>query len=159
LIAQEGTKLATWFQRILTIGNTGADVSLVQRKLKALNTGVYDRETAARVRGLQHERSLPATGIVDYATSDAIGESVRLGMPPDWYGHELGLWATGADVERLRELLGLEPHGRFDRDVEAAVRRFQSAHRLPLTGRVTQTDATVLGDDAPWRGGVDAMFA
>jgi peptidoglycan hydrolase-like protein with peptidoglycan-binding domain len=144
--------VASWYQRVLTIGCVGADVDLVQRKLKALNTGTYDRETAARVRGVQHEHSLPVTGVVDHATSDAIGESCRRGLLPDWFSHELGLWAVGDDVHRLRTLLGLEPRGRFDRDVESKVRRFQSAHRLPLTGRITQADAIALGDDTPWLG-------
>ena len=143
--------MASWFHRILTVGCVGDDVRLVQRKLRASNiTGTFDAETASRVRGLQFADKLPVTGMVDYATSDAIGESVRAGLTPDWYAHELGLWSEGEDVQRLRTLLGFKEWGRFDRDVEAAVRRFQSSHHLPLTGRIKEVDAVALGDDVPW---------
>jgi len=143
--------MASWFHRILTVGCVGEDVRLVQRKLRASNiTGTFDAETASRVRGLQFADKLPVTGMVDATTADHIGESVRLGMTPDWFAHELRLWSEGKDVERLRTLLGFKDYGRFDRDVEAAVRRFQSAHHLPLTGWVSEQDAITLGDDAPW---------
>ena len=141
----------SWFSRPLTVGLSGADVRLVQRKLRAGATGLFTSETAARVRGLQHEVGLPVTGVVDFYTAQRIGESVRLGMLPDWYVHDLGLGMAGDDVDRLRELLGVQGGGRFDRVLEAAVRRFQSAHRLPLSGVVREMDAVMLGDDVPWR--------
>ena len=144
--------MATWFHRILTIGMTGADVELVQRKLRSSVTGTYDADTASRVRGIQFADKLPITGMVDSITADSIGESVRADVPPDWYRRELGMRSEGEDVQRLRELLGLHNHGRFDREVEAAVRRFQSAHHLPLTGRIHEPDAAALGDDVPWAG-------
>ena len=140
----------SWYHRALTLGIVGPDVALVQRKLRACRTGIYDTETASRVKGVQFADKLPVTGVVDAATAEAIGESCRAGVVPDWYHHELGLWSEGEDVHRLRELLGLHAHGRFDQDAEAAVRRFQSAHHLPLTGRVCEADAVALGDDCPW---------
>jgi len=144
--------MASWFSRILTVGCVGADVELVQRKLRASNiTGLFDAETASRVRGLQWADKLPVTGMVDYTTSDAIGESIRLGMTPDWFSRDMVTGCTGADVARLRTLLGLPDGDRFDSVVEAAVRRFQSAHHLPLTGRMRKEDAITLGDDAPWQ--------
>ena len=143
--------MASWFSRVLTIGMVGEDVRLVQRKLRSNVSGVYDADTASRVRGLQFADKLPVSGMVDSATADAIGENVRAGITPDWYGRELGLWSEGEDVQTLRTMLGLKDHGGFDRDVEAAVRRFQSAHRLPLTGRVCEADAVAIGDDCPWR--------
>jgi len=143
--------MASWFSRILTIGCIGADVELVQRKLRGNNiSGTYDAETASRVRGIQFADKLPVTGVVDSATADAIGESVRLGMVPDWFSRNLALGDAGDDVTRLRTLLVLPPGDRFDASVEAAVRRFQSAHHLPLTGQIREVDATVLGDDCPW---------
>jgi peptidoglycan hydrolase-like protein with peptidoglycan-binding domain len=143
--------VASWFSRILTVGCVGADVELVQRKLRASNiTGLFDAETASRVRGLQWADKLPVTGMVDYTTSDAIGESIRLGMIPDWFSRDMVTGCTGADVTRLRSLLGLPDGDGFDAPVEAAVRRFQSTHHLPLTGVMGEADATALGDDAPW---------
>jgi len=94
---------------------------------------------------------LPVTGVVDSTTANAIGESIRLGMIPDWFNGDMGSGATGTAVTRLRALLGLPDGDRFDAPVEAAVRRFQSAHHLPLTGVMGDADATVLGDDAPWK--------
>ena len=147
--------MASWYSRILTVGCVGADVELVQRKLRGNNiSGTYDAETASRVRGIQFANKLPVTGVVDAATADAIGESIRLGFTPDWFAGNMGLGATGDCVTRLRTLLGLPDGDRFDASLEAAVRRFQSAHHLPLTGKVCQADATALGDDAPWRAGV-----
>ena len=144
--------MTTWFSRVLTIGMVGEDVALVQRKLRAVNvSGTYDADTASRVRGVQFADKLPVNGMVDAATADAIGENVRAGIIPDWYARELGLWSEGDDVQTLRKLLGVSGYGRFDRAVEQAVRRFQSAHHLPLTGRVTQKDAIAIGDDCPWR--------
>ena len=140
----------SWYHRALTLGMVGPDVALVQRKLRACRTGVYDTETASRVKGVQFADKLPVTGVVDAATAEVIGESCRAGLTPDWFSRELGLWSEGDDVQRLRELLGFPDYGRFDQPVEAAVRRFQSAHHLPLTGRVCEADAVALGDDVPW---------
>ena len=143
--------MASWFSRILTVGMIGDDVRLVQRKLRASNiTGTFDAETASRVRGLQWADKLPVTGMVDTTTADAIGESIRLGMIPDWFTRETVMGARGEDVAHMRTLLGLSPGVIFDADMEATVRRFQSAHHLPLTGRMSERDAVVLGDDAPW---------
>jgi peptidoglycan hydrolase-like protein with peptidoglycan-binding domain len=61
-----------WFQHILTVGSTGPDVELVQRKLKARVTGSYDRETMALVMSAQQQCSLPVTGMVDVVTASRI---------------------------------------------------------------------------------------
>lgn len=144
--------MATWYSRVLTLGMTGADVELVQRKLRSPVTGTYNAETASRVRGVQWADKLPVTGMVDSVTADRIGESVRTGLTPDWYTRELGMRSDGPDVQQLRAALGLHNHGPYDQIVEATVRRFQSAHHLPLTGRVCETDAVALSDDVPWAG-------
>jgi len=143
--------MASWYSRILTIGCVGADVELVQRKLRASTlSGVYDAETASRVRGIQWADKLLVTGMVDAATADAIGESIRFGFTPDWFNRDLAVGDNGDDVARLCTLIGCAGV-RFDTAVEAAVRRFQSAHHLPLTGQVREKDAVALGDDAPWQ--------
>ena len=144
--------MASWYSRILTLGMVGDDVLLVQRKLRASNiSGTYDAETASRVRGLQFADKLPVTGMVDTNTADAIGESVRLGLTPDWFTRDMAVGSTGRAVTRLRSLLGQPDGDLYDDTLEAAVRRFQSAHHLPLTGRMRKEDAITLGDDAPWQ--------
>lgn len=143
--------MASWYSRILTVGMVGDDVLLVQRKLRASNiTGIFDAETASRVRGLQFADKLPVTGMVDTNTADAIGESVRLGLTPDWFTRETKTGDTGDDIAQVRALLGLSAGRTFDADMVASVRRFQSARHLPLTGRMSEQDAIALGDDAPW---------
>jgi len=82
--------MASWFSRILTVGCVGADVELVQRKLRASTlSGVYDAETASRVRGVQFADKLLVTGMVDATTANAIGESIRFGFTPDWFHRDL----------------------------------------------------------------------
>ena len=61
-----------WFQRILTVGNTGPDVEVLQRKLKARVTGAYDHQTMALVMSAQQQCSLPVTGMVDVTTASMI---------------------------------------------------------------------------------------
>jgi peptidoglycan hydrolase-like protein with peptidoglycan-binding domain len=61
-----------WFQRILTVGNSGPDVEIVQRKLHSRVTGIYDRHTAALVRDVQHRQCLLVTGMVDCNTAGMI---------------------------------------------------------------------------------------
>jgi len=135
----------------LALGDSGGDVRLVQRKLHAGTSGTYDRATEARVRGFQRHRGLLVTGVVDASTADALGESIRQGMIPDWYFRDLAPGDQGIDVARVRELLGLtDGHVVFDAHLEVALRRFQSAHGLYPTGVISEQDAIVIGDDVPW---------
>ena len=103
------------------------------------------------MRGLQFADKLPVTGMVDTNTADAIGESVRLGLTPDWFVRETKMGDSGDDIAHMRALLGLSAGESFDAHMEASMRRFQSAHHLPLTGRMRKGDAITLGDDAPWQ--------
>lgn len=141
---------AQWFSRLLTVGSTGDDVTLVQRKLNLPSLGTYDAGTAARVRGVQHKAGLMVTGMVDASTSEFIGESIRAGLVPDWYSRGLAFGSEGDDVLRVCAMLDLEPHRTFDKNLEDRVRQFQSAHGFPLTGSVTEDVAVAIGDDAAW---------
>lgn len=126
-----------WYHRDLEDGFTGLDVEVVQRKVGAPVTRTYDADTATRVRGLQRLKGLPMTGTVDEGTADALGESARDGMGPEWFTRTLRLWDEGDDVRSLRSALGFtDTDNRYDPDTEAAVRRHQSANDLPLTGEV-----------------------
>lgn len=142
---------ASWYTRVLALGSEGGDVELVQRKLHAAQSGVYDAATEARVRGLQKHHNLPVTGIVDDVTAEAIGESIRRGMVPEWYHRDLQLGDHGDDVLAMTSLLGMTDMGTvFDHMAEDVLRRFQSAHSLPTTGKLSEQDAIALGDDVPW---------
>lgn len=48
----------------------------------------------------------------------------------------LRLDSKGAEVSLLQRLLRVKPSGRYDAKTEAAVRKFQSSHKLPATGVV-----------------------
>lgn len=127
---------------------TGEDVRVVQRKVFALETGVYDDETEARVRGVQMSRKKQQTGEVDEQTAEVLGEESTRGLTPEWFTGDLHLNDHSGAVRAVRCRLGVPSirHDRFDADVEAAVRRFQSGHGLPVTGVVDEATATELGD-------------
>lgn len=141
--------MPSWFRRDLSFGCQGPDVIVVQRKLKMIATGVYDRNTEARVRAVQMEHNLPPSGRVDAVTAEHIGEVERHGLVPDWFTRPLAVGATGADVEQLRYLLGLPRAGVFDEVVEDHVRRFQSQHRVQPDGVVAEETAILLGEEVP----------
>lgn len=125
-----------WFYRDIDLGDTGDDVLIVQKKLGAGLTGVFDDATAARVRGLEKIMGRrKQTGRVDETVAAELGEKPTAGQVPDWYG-------TDAQDQKVRDILRLsmlEP-------INEGVRRFQSANGLPLTGEVDEDLAVMLGD-------------
>lgn len=57
-------------------GDMGDDIAYVQRKLGVFPaSGVFDENTAARVRGMQRLFSLPVTGELDARTYTALRNS------------------------------------------------------------------------------------
>lgn len=139
-----------WFSRTLRVGDSGGDVKIVQRKLLDEITGTFSEENAARVRGLQLAKGLPVSGEVDEPTAEVLGESADAGQTPEWYERDLALWDEGADVKALREALGMNNgDDRFDPDVEAAVRRFQSENEIDPTGRVNHDLAVLISQKNP----------
>lgn len=138
-----------WYVRDLSLGMHGEDVAVLRRLIGLPPSKEYDRDVEVHVKGEQRAAGLPATGIVDEATAAAIGETQRYGLVPRWYTRTLILGDAGADVGQLRYLLGFPRTGLLDEDVEAAVRRFQSQHRIAPTGIVDQQTAVVLGEDVP----------
>jgi peptidoglycan hydrolase-like protein with peptidoglycan-binding domain len=139
-----------WFKRELDIGDTGPDVRIVRRKLGLPDDGPYDRVVAERVRGMAKHRNLDSDGEVNAAMAEALGESAvnEAGLTPEWYTRDLQLWFQGEDVAALRGILGVPAvaDDRYDPDLEAAVRRFQSAHDLPVDGLVTADLAILIGE-------------
>lgn len=138
--------MPTWYRRELDYGAEGADVEVVQRKLGATVNGLYDVDTAAAVRGLQRRRALTPTGIVDEGTAAVLGEAAAAGLTPLWFTRELHLGLAGPDVALLRDRLGLAPGNRFDRETEAAVRRYQSGRAIAPTGAITESLAVQIGE-------------
>lgn len=130
------TEPPAWYHRELSLGDEGEDVLIVQKKLGAGLTGVYDDATAARVRGLEKTMGRrKQRGTVDETVAAELGEKATVGQVPDWYG-------TPQQEQRLRVILKLsmlEP-------IEDGVRRFQSANGLPLTGEVDEELAVLLGN-------------
>ena len=118
-----------WYYRELGPGDTGRDVAVVARKLGRMGT-TYDEDLSARVRGLQVASRLPVTGIVDEATARELGERAAAGQIPEWLG----------DADREADVLA-STVGDAD-----ALRRFQSAYRLPVTGVLDPECATLLAD-------------
>lgn len=130
-----GSSSPRWFYRDLSLGDTGDDVLIVQRRLVAPLTGVFDDDTAARVRGVQKMARKKQTGVVDAATAEAIGEKATAGQMPEWFG-------TDRADQRVRDLLGLsmlEPLGE-------ALLRYQSENGLDLSGELDEPTARLLAD-------------
>ena len=121
--------------------------------------GIFDSDTEKAVRSFQQTRGLPATGIVDKMTWDAIyGEFKRINeekdrsqgynffpaSPPDY---QASIGDAGAFISLvqliMRELSviydvfeDVEVTGTFDSTTENAIKEFQRAAGLPITGRI-----------------------
>ena len=126
-----------WFSRPLTLGDEGDDVLIVQRKVDAPLTAVYDEPTAARVRGLQKKLGLKQTGTVDGALAGALGEKATAGQTPEWFG-------TPEQDRELRRILRLSEN----EPLADGIRRFQSSHGLALTGEVDEALACMVAATA-----------
>lgn len=139
-----------WFKRELNIGDEGPDVRVVRRKLGLPDDGPYDRIVAERIRGMAKQKNVKSKGEVNADVATALGESAanEAGLTPEWYTRDLQLWFQGEDVRALRRILNVPAaeDDRYDPDIEAAVRRFQSAHDLPVDGLVTADLAILIGD-------------
>ena len=106
----------------------------MQRVLTLPVTGAFGPDENARVLGFQLARGLPRTGLVDERTAEAIGEAATFGLVPSWY----------PDLDVAVEILGCELT-----DTADAIRRFQSANHLPVTGELDEATATLMGEPLP----------
>lgn len=111
-------------------------MKIVQKKVHAAITGVYDHDTAARVRGVEKKMGRKKqVGAVDADVAAELGEKAEAGQVPAWFG-------TDGQDQRVRDILGLsmlEP-------IREGILRYQSANGLPLTGEVDEDFAIFLGD-------------
>lgn len=63
----------SWYSRRLRPGDQGDDVRALQLLLRAEPTGVYDDQTAQRVRGYRTLRRMPGHGVDDHL-AELLGE-------------------------------------------------------------------------------------
>jgi peptidoglycan hydrolase-like protein with peptidoglycan-binding domain len=163
----------------LATGARGDNVRALQRALIAAGItvrggadGVFGAMTAQAVTAFQQARGLPATGTVDQATADALGQPAPPTPPPPPPaptpppaaapapgGSSLVGLATGARGDNVRALqraliaAGITVRGGADGVFGAmtaqAVTAFQQARGLPATGTVDQATADALGQPAP----------
>lgn len=64
----------SWFTRAFGIGDQGDDVRAVQLLLRAEPTGVFDDQTAGRVRGYRRLCGLGRSSLVDVELAQRLGE-------------------------------------------------------------------------------------
>lgn len=121
--------------------------------------GIFDSDTEKAVADFQRTRGLDETGIVDKPTWDAIFNEFKLitqntdrspsvnFFPPEPENYEAQFGQESAFISLvqilLRELSSIyegfedvEITGKFDMATQDAVKIFQQASRLPVTGRV-----------------------
>ena len=121
--------------------------------------GIFDSDTEKAVTSFQRTRGLEPTGIVDKATWDAIYEEFKriseeqdrtekyhfFPTYPKNYEAELGEESAFISLVQilLKELSviydtfeGIEVSGIFDQATEDAIKDFQKASGLPVTGKI-----------------------
>jgi peptidoglycan hydrolase-like protein with peptidoglycan-binding domain len=138
-----------WYKREITLGMEGPDVRVVRRKLGFIEDGPYDRSVQQKVVGMARKRNVETDGEVNPEVAEMIGETEanQEEVAPVWWTREIDLWEEGEDVRELRVILGLgDRDNRYDPDAEALVRQFQSAHHLPISGKVDIDTARAIGE-------------
>lgn len=137
----------TWYRRRISLGDEGPDVRIVRRKLGLNPDGPFDRVASERIRGLAKAKGIKPTGDVTADVAAELGEAATADLAPEWFQRELELWQEGEDVRALRLLMGLDYRdNRFDPDLEAKVRQFQSQHQIMPNGRVSEDLAKLIGE-------------
>lgn len=139
-----------------SIGDSGAEVTSIQRKLKKMGyldggvDGIYGGDTSSAVKAFQRDQGLSATGMVDGDTLSTLtsayasysGESVL--EPGD----------SGSKVIKLQNKLLLHGYnpgsvdGIYGAGTEEAVKEFQAEQNLAMTG-IADSDVWDRLDSAP----------
>ena len=135
-------------------GAKGDDVSALQQKLKALGyltgsaDGSYGAGTVKAVEAFQKDNGLEATGRVDEDTMAALNAKDIPARTSFTRGD------IGDDVKALQEQLKTlgflegEADGNFGSKTEQAIRRFQQARSLTVTGKAdAETVKQILGTE------------
>lgn len=152
----EGESSSAGSSSLYSIGDSGSDVSSIQRKLKKMGyldgavDGIYGGDTASAVKAFQSDEGLSATGMVNGDTLSRItseyaaqsGETV------------LSLGDSGKKVIRLQNKLLLHGYnpgsvdGIYGEGTAEAVRQLQSEENLARTG-IADGDVWDRLDNAP----------
>ena len=131
--------------------------------------GIYNEETSNAVKKFQEIFNLPITGDVDKATwykikyiytsvkklSDLYSEGISQEEATFLYTDELDYGDTGIEVEYIHYFLDaiafldndiprLPTNSIYNNNTIAMVKAFQKKYKLPVTGKFTYTDWTVL---------------
>ena len=130
--------------------------------------GIFGSETERSVLAFQSNMGLPPTGIVDFATWNAVTEAYRTAnglvnrglalFPFPGNGYETVFGEKSEIVYIIQILLsGIEVvydifsetdiSGIYDEKTEAAIRTFQKLNRLPVTGTVNAATWDRLASD------------
>ena len=116
-------------------GSHGAPVSVLQRALGGLAVdGRFGPATQARVISFQRSVHLPATGVVDRKTWDAVERAAHPLLP--YWNTVLKRGSRGAAVVALQKALRVTADGSYGPATEAAVKAAQRAAHLAQTGVV-----------------------
>jgi peptidoglycan hydrolase-like protein with peptidoglycan-binding domain len=141
----------------LTGQSRGPAVANAQRAMMARGiyvrggaTGIFDGWTKNAVINFQRRNGLPVTGVIDHGTARRLGLFDVSDVQTNW--RDLRLFTVGplvASAERGLIAAGYAVNGAannvFDKYTYYAVRRFQAARGLPVTGVINLTTARALG--------------
>jgi peptidoglycan hydrolase-like protein with peptidoglycan-binding domain len=134
---------------VLSEGDEGRQVELLQRALGIPVDGVFGPATEEAVQGFQSHHGLTIDGILGPQTSAALrGRTPSQASVADLHGGEAsseGGPSSGDAVTRLQSALHLTADGDFGPATEAAVKRLQARHGLTVDGVVGPATWNVLG--------------
>lgn len=141
----EHVGLPSWYRRPFGVGAEGPDVRIVLRKLGLDPEGPFDELAVTRVKGIARRMGMfEHDGVVDATIASALGEAATAALVPDWF--TIGPGDEGSIVARARRLLDVGEGSAYTEEMEAAVRRLQSANRLAPTGVIDAVTARLLGE-------------
>ena len=119
----------------LRTGSAGSAVKVLQQALGGLAVdGRFGPATHARVISFQRSAGVPATGVVDRKTWDALERAAHPLLP--YWNTVLKRGAHGSAVAALQKALRITADGSFGPQTEASVKAAQKASHLAQTGVV-----------------------
>ena len=129
------TSVSPYKGTTLRQGARGLVVTALQKALGVKADGWYGAETVRAVRAFQVVRKLPATGVVDHRTWNAV-ESVAYPLLR-FRGTVLRVGSKGPAVMALQKSLRQKADGRFGVPLAKVVKAVQAKGRIAATGTVT----------------------
>ena len=133
---------STKYSSILRVGSKGSQVTSLQQRLKEMGyfqgntTKYFGPITKNAVINFQKFQSLKPDGIVGPKTWNALRSPKINTRQTDNSSIILRRGNSGQKVRELQVRLNIKADGLFGFNTEAAVKRFQKANRLPITGVV-----------------------